>query len=156
MSRLAVLALGLALTCDWLEASSVEVDLRGLGRVRGLQNPQSRVFRGIPYAQPPLAENRWNAPIPVAAWAPRVLDASQFGPACFQDGLDFDPVIANWSEDCLTLNVFAPIDGANGSRPVLVYLHGGSYNNGGSNESRLNGQFLAEEHLLVVVTLNYR
>ncbi len=75
-----VCALGLALTCDWLEASSVEVDLRGLGRVRGLQNPQFRVFRGIPYAQPPLAENRWNAPIPVAAWAPRVLDASQFGP----------------------------------------------------------------------------
>jgi para-nitrobenzyl esterase len=93
--------------------------------------------------------------VSASSWEPRVLDASAYGPSCVQPA-GFDPPITVMSEDCLFLNVFAPAN-VSSPLPVMVWLHGGGWENGGGNESRLNGTWavaLTAAHL--VVTLNYR
>jgi para-nitrobenzyl esterase len=112
-------------------------------------------FLGIPYAAPPVGDLRWTAPQPVAAWeTPRA--AVTYGPDCAQlpDPSDAAPTGTTPSEDCLYLNVWRPV-GNPENLPVLLWIHGGGYVNGGASPAVYDGAALAEKGI-VVVSLNYR
>src|SRR5262245_26378436 len=114
-------------------------------------------FLGIPYAAPPVGNGRFRAPSPVAPW-PAVRRALAFGPAAPQGAGVRSRLpsfsVAETNEDCLTVNVWTPATA--GSRPVLVWLHGGAYLSGGSAMDVFDGARLAAEGDCVVVTVNYR
>ena len=113
------------------------------------------VFRGIPYAAPPVGDLRWRAPRPPAHWR-GVRNADRLGKNCMQTQVygDIDPFAAGVSEDCLYLNVWtAGLAGA--KRPVLIWIHGGGFRAGFGGEARHDGGPLARKGA-VVVTLNYR
>lgn len=121
------------------------------GWLEGTLEGDTRVFRGIPYAAPPTGERRFAPPAPAQAWS-GVLPAMAFGPSCPQPN---DPVAipGPQNEDCLTLNVAAPVSSSR-ALPVVVFLHGGGFKQGGSADFSLRG--LGEAGGLVVVTVNYR
>src|SRR6185437_2732923 len=114
------------------------------------------VFRGIPYAAPPVGALRWRPPQPAAKWA-GVRDASKLGHNCMQHQPydDIDPFTAGVSEDCLYLNVWTTSLAARSKKPVMVWIHGGGFWAGFGGEERHNGAPLAKKGA-VVVTLNYR
>ncbi|KUR79407.1 carboxylesterase/lipase family protein [Novosphingobium sp. FSW06-99] len=126
------------------------------GALRGFAQGNLRVFRGVPYAQPPVGALRWQAPVALPRWA-GLRDATQFGPAAFQPGATLSSVYATppmpMSEDCLSLNIWAPRDAVDA--PVFVWIHGGALWNGSSREAMYDGSHLAEQGL-VVVSINYR
>lgn len=137
-----------------VETVSVETPL---GEIVGQQTARIRTFLGIPYAEAPVDELRWRSPRPLAAWDSR-LQAKEFGSACPQDlgsiaGLsDGD---TSGSEDCLFLNIYTPPDVDSGANlPVMVWIHGGAFVAGASNQYDLS--VLAAENNLVAVSLNYR
>jgi para-nitrobenzyl esterase len=113
------------------------------------------VYKGIPYAAPPVGALRWREPQPAAPWK-GVPAATAFGPACFQDPKQ--PVagtaIEQVSEDCLYLNVWTPKQRA-GKLPVMVWLHGGGHVQGAGSLPSYDGAELARRGV-VVVTINYR
>ena len=119
------------------------------------------VFRGVPYARPPVGPLRFAAPLPPEGWTGR-RDATTFGPAAAQSSLDvtYVPGFSLWegigatSEDCLTLNVWTP--GLTGRRPVVVWLHGGAFLKGAASQALYDGATLAGRGDVVVVTANYR
>lgn len=112
----------------------------------------ARAFLGVPYAQPPVGELRFQPPQPAKRWH-GVLEATDFGPSCMQNPGALS-ASGELSEDCLTLNVYSPESPDYGSLPVMVFIHGGAFVAGGSNQ--YDGWRLAEEYGAVVVTLNYR
>ena len=114
------------------------------------------VFRGIPYAAPPVGALRWRPPQPAAKWA-GVRDASKLGHNCMQHQPydDIDPFTAGVSEDCLYLNVWTTSLAARSKKPVMVWIHGGGFWAGFGGEERHNCAPLAKKGA-VVVTLNYR
>ena len=117
---------------------------------------QLNVFRGVPYAAPPIGVDRWREPQRLAPWAgPR--QAKQFGPRCMQMAAHPDIVFRSPSmnEDCLYLNVWAPATAADNKLPVLVYFHGGGFAFGDGSEPRYDGGHLAARGM-IVVTVNYR
>ena len=128
------------------------------GTLAGVVDPASGVFvfRGIPYAAPPVGENRWRAPAPAAHFT-GVRPAERLGKNCVQDQVyaDIDAFAAGISEDCLYLNVWTQTTNATANRPVMVWIHGGGYTAGFGGEERHNGSRLAQKGA-VVVTLNYR
>ncbi len=127
------------------------------GTLEGLDTAGVMVFRGIPYAAPPVGELRWKRPQPAKRWT-GVRPASQLGHNCVQHQPygDIDPFAAGVSEDCLYLNVWTNSLGTGASRrPVLVWIHGGGFWAGFGGEERHNGARLAQKGA-VVVTLNYR
>ena len=132
----------------------------GLGKVEGFERDGVRVFRGIPYAKPPVGERRFRAPEGPEPWA-GVRDASKFGPAAHQPPLmlaalpGFD--IGEQSEDCLYLNVYAPAGASTASpKPVMVWIHGGAFVIGSGAQSIYDGCKLARRGDVVLVTINYR
>ncbi|GAA2152881.1 carboxylesterase/lipase family protein [Actinomadura napierensis] len=127
------------------------------GPVEGIQSRDRSVtvFRGIPYAAPPIGDLRWRPPRPAEPWE-GVRRAHAFGPVCPQPpsgelaGLDLP-----MSEDCLTLNVWTGAESPEERRPVLVWVHGGGFRLGTGADPRHDGVNLARKGL-VVVTFNYR
>jgi len=128
------------------------------GQLSGLSEKGSNtcVFRGIPYAAPPVGSLRWRAPEPAPAWT-GVRPATTWGARCMQEGfmdlINFDPS-DKMSEDCLYLNIWRPKK--SGSFPVMVWIHGGGYTEGTGNTPMYWGDRLAEAGDVVVVTFNYR
>jgi para-nitrobenzyl esterase len=126
------------------------------GVVSGVTEGNLRVFKGIPYAEPPVGAARWKPPGALPRWS-GTRDATQFGPACPQPSRHIDSVytsdIGATSEDCLTLNVWSPA-GAHDA-PVFVWIHGGAFTAGSSKEVLYDGARLAAQGV-VVVTINYR
>jgi para-nitrobenzyl esterase len=127
------------------------------GRVRGVHEDELVVFRGIPFAAPPVGELRFAAPRRPEAWE-GVRGASSFAPMAPQqaasplEAIPGDPI--EQSEDCLALNVWTPgLDGPR--RPVMVFVHGGGFIGGSSSVSVYRGTALARAGA-VVVTFNYR
>ena len=140
--------LGLAAPSFAGEAPVVETPA---GAVRGEAQGDVRIFRGIPYARPPLNDLRWREPQPMPRWS-GVREARQFGAACMQPASPFydHPGV---SEDCLFLNVWAPAE-ARGA-PVLVWIHGGSLVGGAGSDPIHDGSALAAQGVMVV-SINYR
>ncbi|HKX56886.1 MAG TPA: carboxylesterase family protein [Xanthomonadales bacterium] len=126
------------------------------GMVQGLTEGSVRVFKGIPYALPPTGEARWKSPQP-APQGQGALEATAYGPACIQPtsrgNTIYSSDIAPFSEDCLTLNIWAPADVSDA--PVFFWIHGGALLAGSSKESLYDGARLAQQGL-VVVSINYR
>lgn len=115
------------------------------GMIVGSVDEGINTFKGVPFAAPPVGDLRWKAPQPVAAWSGERA-TTEFGKRCMQGRASTDT-----SEDCLTLNVYAPPNAKNA--PVMVWIHGGS-NTGGSG-SIYNGAAFAKDGI-VTVTVNYR
>ena len=127
------------------------------GTLEGFDSARVKVFRGIPYAAPPVGALRWRPPQPTKPWR-GVRAAKQLGRNCIQHQpySDIDPVAAGVSEDCLNLNVWTKSLDKNATpRPVMVWIHGGGFFAGFGGEERHNGARLAQKGV-VVVTLNYR
>jgi len=124
------------------------------GRLRGQALDGVRVWRGVPYASPPIGDLRFRAPVPVAPWT-GVRDASDFGPICPQPPLAGRAPTEPMDEDCLHLNVWAPTSGA-APRPVMVFIHAGAYYVGSGSNPRFDGARLSTAGNVVVVTINYR
>lgn len=127
------------------------------GPVRGIYANGMRQWRGIPYATPPIGELRWRPPVPPPAWK-EPLEAVTFGDVCAQDAPAF-PGFAHtsYSEDCLYLNVFAPLHEAQGPTeklPVMVWIHGGGFSCGASND--YDPSRLVNDGNIVFISLNYR
>ena len=114
-----------------------------------------QVFKGIPFAAPPLGVLRWKPPLPAPHWT-GVLKATQFGPRCMQIHLYDDMFFRDNgpSEDCLYLNVWTPVKSSTARLPVMVWLHGGG-DAGGTSEPRQDGENLAKRGV-VVVSCAYR
>ncbi|MBB5081959.1 carboxylesterase/lipase family protein [Nonomuraea endophytica] len=127
------------------------------GKVRGRSYDGVTAFLGIPYAEPPTGANRFRAPVPARGWD-GVRDALEFGPTAPQRPypepiarfLPDDPIEG---EGCLNLNVWTP--SPVGSRPVMVWIHGGAFRNGSSARSMFDGRAFARDDV-VLVSLNYR
>ena len=145
-------AMTLALLCGLTAGAHAGPVVTTDGPVEGFAKNTVTQFLGIPYAKPPVGDLRWMPPQPAAKWtAPR--KANKFGPTCAQVttlGPFAGP--ANSNEDCLYLNVFTPDMKA--KLPVLVWIHGGGYFDGASND--YDATKLAAQGKLVVVTFNYR
>lgn len=126
------------------------------GSVRGRAEGNVLAFKGIPYAQPPVGENRWRVPIRAQPWG-GVREAREYGPACIQPTPGppniYSDSLGATSEDCLSLNVWTPSTA--GKAPVIVWIHGGALVAGSSKEKLYDGARLASEGA-VVVTINYR
>ncbi len=136
------------------------------GLVRGVSGNNTRisVFKGIPFAAPPVGENRWKAPQPCKKWD-GVYDAFEFAPISMQDqpGIGTDIYCREWhvdpdipmDEDCLYLNVWTPAKTKEDNLPVLVWFFGGGFQWGYTAEMEFNGEQLAKRGI-IVVTVNYR
>jgi len=126
------------------------------GAVRGVETEGQHVFKGIPYALPPVGERRWKPPLVVPAWQ-GVRDATHFGPACQQPPAPPSSIYAEtypaMSEDCLSLNIWAPAKAKN--LPVFVWIHGGNLVRGSSQQAMFDGAALAKRGI-IVVSINYR
>ncbi len=126
------------------------------GKLQGMASGKVHVFKGIPYALPPVGALRWQAPLPAKKWK-GVRESTQFGAACIQPKGKRDSIyfwsLPSTSEDCLSLNVWAPADARNA--PVFFWIHGGALSGGSGSEPLYDGTKLAERGI-VVVTINYR
>ncbi|MFE7802133.1 carboxylesterase/lipase family protein [Nocardia sp. NPDC057440] len=136
---------------------NIEPEIRtAAGVVRGRWEISVAVFRGIPYAQPPVGSRRFAAPVPAQPWN-GVRDVLEFGPSVPQAGCAMSSVsgdTGDGSGNCLTLNVWSPDLGAAGL-PVMVWIHGGKYLEGTSSNPHHDGATLAGSGV-VMVSMNYR
>ncbi len=127
------------------------------GALQGASEDGVTVFKGVPYAAAPVGENRWRAPQPVAGWS-GVRAATSFGHDCAQAPFppDAAPIETTPAEDCLYLNIWKPVTAAPGARlPVMVWIHGGGFVNGGTSPGVYSGASFARDGV-VFVSLNYR
>ena len=128
------------------------------GVLEGVFEPGSgiRVFKGIPFARPPLGDLRWKPPMAPRDWE-GVRKADKFGPRAMQRPMFGDMVFRSdgVSEDCLYLNVWTPAASPKDRLPVLVYFYGGGFAAGDGSEGRYDGESMARRGI-VAVTVNYR
>ncbi len=127
------------------------------GKIAGVLDRGVHVFKGIPYAAPPVEGLRWKPPQPVIPWS-GVRDASRFGYECpqpqYPDGSIYIRPLQPQSEDCLSINVWTAAEP--GDRlPVLVWIHGGALTYGSGISDVRDGVPLAQRNI-VLVSLNYR
>lgn len=145
----------LVAACDSARANSPPVVSTDSGPVQGVQQGDSTIYEGMPFAAPPVGELRWRAPQSVAPWsALKVLD--HFGPNCMQKGMyPSDQPTGEVSEDCLYLNLWVPAHAAGEKLPVMVWIYGGGLDNGSGSIPLYHGDVLAQRGV-IVVTFNYR
>ncbi len=122
-------------------------------------SPDVRVYRGVPFAAPPVGDLRWKAPQPAAKWQ-GVRKAAEFSNACWQTPYPaaaaiYQAMLPGLSEDCLYLNVWTPAKSAKDRLPVMVWIHGGGFTRGFGGTSSYNGEALARKGA-IIVTINYR
>lgn len=126
------------------------------GILEGTSNAGIRVFKGIPFAAPPVGDLRWRPPQPPGNWS-GVRKADKFGPRAMQRPIfgDMNFRSDGMSEDCLYLNVWTPATSSREKLPVLVYFYGGGFVAGDGSEPRYDGESMARKGI-VAVTVNYR
>ena len=124
----------------------------GVGSLDGSFAPSApgAVFKGVPFAQPPVGRLRWHEPLPVSPWE-SVKVASSFGSACFQ----YAGGVPSGDEDCLYLNIWTPEWPVRSLRPVMLWLFGGANATGSAANPTFDGSAFARQGM-VVVTANYR
>ncbi|MEV4441956.1 carboxylesterase family protein [Streptomyces sp. NPDC049577] len=127
------------------------------GRLRGSWEDGVAVFRGIPFAEPPVGASRFAAPRPVRGWS-GVREAVSYGPPPPQAGVFGMDALSRDApdDDWLTVNVWSPEPGPGARLPVMVWIQGGGYVFGTSGLPEYDGGRLARDGGVVVVTLNYR
>lgn len=127
------------------------------GKLEGEVKNELYVFKGIPYAAPPVGELRWMPPQPVKSWE-GVKQVKAFGAIAPQPTMQMGPVTQApqpQSEDCLFLNIWTPgLD--NARRPVMVWIHGGAFSIGSGSDSMYDSDVLVRRGNIVLVTINYR
>jgi para-nitrobenzyl esterase len=149
------LAAGLAAVSLSLQASAALAPVHvQSGWVQGMPDDGLTVYRGIPFAAPPVGALRWRAPRPPAPWS-GVRRADRFAPSCMQPtGQPWMPPL-QVSEDCLYLNVWTPARSTHAALPVMVWIYGGGYMTGSTALPVFDGGQLAR-HGVVVVSIAYR
>ena len=120
------------------------------GLVQGTSEDGLTVYRGIPFAAPPVGDLRWHAPEPAAKWD-GVRQATKFAPGPIQSARP----PSGMSEDCLYLNVWTPAKSAKDRIPVLVWIYGGGFSGGATSEASYSGEKLAKKGV-VLVSIAYR
>jgi para-nitrobenzyl esterase len=122
------------------------------------KSPEVRVYRGIPFAAPPVGDLRWKAPQPPASWT-GVREAKEFSNACWQTpypaGSIYQAKLPPLSEDCLYLNIWTAAKAAEDRLPVMVWIHGGGFTRGSGISDAYDGENFARQGV-VLVTINYR
>jgi len=122
------------------------------------KSPEVRVYRGIPFAAPPVGDLRWKAPQPPASWT-GVREAKEFSNACWQTsypaGSIYQAKLPPLSEDCLYLNVWTAAKSSKDKLPVMVWIHGGGFTRGSGTSDAYDGENFARKGV-VLVTINYR
>jgi para-nitrobenzyl esterase len=134
-------------SCTQLEPDQVQTQS---GIVQGTVSDSLRIFKGIPFAKPPIGNLRWKAPEPVEAWD-GVIPTTEFAPAAMQPG---NPPSGK-NEDCLYLNVWTPVMPSADKLPVLVWIYGGGFSFGSTSEPVYDGTELAKKGV-VFVSIPYR
>ena len=125
------------------------------GTISGVSADGLSVYKGVPFAAPPIGDLRWRPPMPAVPWT-GVRKADSFAPACMQVGVSMPgetpPAV---SEDCLYLNIWTPNKTPDDHLPVIVWIYGGGYVNGSASMPLYWGDRLAHEGV-IVVTIAYR
>ena len=126
------------------------------GKLQGTEHSGVKIFKGVPYATPPVGELRWKETQPLKPWK-GIRKADQFGPVAMQiiNTEDWNLGTDKMSEDCLYLNIWTPTKTMDEKLPVLVYIHGGGLSAGSGSEPRYNGESMARKGI-VLVSINYR
>ncbi|MDY6947938.1 MAG: carboxylesterase family protein [Pseudomonadota bacterium] len=154
--QLRIIAWSVAVLFAMPAAADVPIVRAPAGTVKGEADGAVNVFKGLPYALPPVGAARWKPPVAMPVWS-GVRDATKFGASCIQPksrtGSIYASDLGAISEDCLFLNVWAEPGASNA--PVMVWIHGGALTTGSSSEPMYNGAQLAERGV-VVVSINYR
>ncbi|WP_321477544.1 carboxylesterase family protein [uncultured Paludibaculum sp.] len=134
-------------------ADVVKVDT---GRLQGMTREGVVAFKGIPFAAPPVGELRWRAPQPAKAWK-GVRPAAEYGADCMQKPFPGDaaPLGVTPAEDCLYVNVWVPERAPSKKMPVMVWIYGGGFVNGGSSPAVYDGSQFAKQGI-AFVSFNYR
>ena len=158
MKKLSIGITLLLFTCNFAHAqqtaqgNSPEVKTTS-GTVRGVKNGDVAAFKGIPYAAPPVGEFRWRPPQPVKPWTD-VRDASKDCADCPQRAWPGSTAVQ--SEDCLFINVWAPVNATNKSKlPVMLWIHGGGFTGGSGSGPGSAGDAFAKQGV-ILATINYR
>ena len=123
------------------------------GEVQGVVTEGISIFKGIPFAAPPVGDLRWKAPAPVQAWT-GIKKADAFGPACMQ-AANSQGNTAPVSEDCLYLNVWTPAKKPGEKIPVIVWIYGGGFSGGSTSIPMYDGMGFAKKGV-VLVSVAYR
>lgn len=120
------------------------------GLIQGTINDSLMVFKGIPFAAPPVGDLRWKAPQPVEKWD-GIMQTTAFAPAPMQGG---NPPSGK-SEDCLYLNIWTPAKNPRDKIPVMVYIYGGGFSGGYTSDPWISGEKLAKKGV-ILVSIAYR
>ena len=148
MKKLSLLAAIVSLACA-VSAQPAPVKTE-FGLVQGTIEDGLTVYKGIPFAAPPVGNLRWKAPQPAAKWE-GVKQTTQFAPGPIQGG----NIPSGKSEDCLYLNIWSPAKSAKDKIPVLVWIYGGGFAAGATSEANYSGEKLAKKGV-VLVSIAYR
>ncbi len=152
MSLRGAFALVLAMIAGPAASGAVRIDT---GLIQGSRDGDLAVYKGVPFAAPPVGPLRWREPAPAASWR-GVRRADAFAPACMQTGVSMPgEAPPRISEDCLYLNIWTPARTAHARLPVIVWIYGGGFSNGSASMPLYWGDRLARKGA-VVVTISYR
>ena len=141
-----------------------QIIMTAKGKVRGIETENAYVYKGVPYAKPPVGKLRWHAPVSMDAWE-GVLDATKFQNRCAQPGeqpgsfyykefFSNEEFVPPMSEDCLYLNIWTPKQ-VSEKCPVAIWYHGGGFLSGHSSEIEFDGDCYAKRGI-ILVTVTYR
>ncbi|QDH79876.1 carboxylesterase family protein [Echinicola soli] len=144
-----VLATGVLMSAVWPNNDLLQVEVEQ-GVLQGKQENGIAVFKGVPFAEPPIDELRWKAPQSPRAWE-GVRKATSYAPSPYQPG---NPASGK-SEDCLYLNIWTPASSPNDNLPVMVWIYGGGFSFGTTADPVTTGKHLAEKGV-IVVSIAYR
>ena len=151
-SRVSAVLFSFLLSAGMASAAQVHIES---GALQGLEMNGLSVYKGVPYAAPPLNDLRWREPQPLKSWK-GVRKATAFAPACLQTGVSMPgetpPTV---SEDCLYLNLWTPARKANERLPVIVWIHGGGYSTGSASMPLYWGDKIAQKGV-ILVSIAYR
>ncbi len=127
------------------------------GKIKGIKVKENVLrFTGIPFAKPPVGKLRFKAPVDPEPWA-GIKDTTEFGPAAIQPHDEEENVsMGSQSEDCLQLNIWTQGLNDKKNRPVMVWVHGGGFFTGGTNDPWYDGTSFVERGDVVMVTIQYR
>jgi para-nitrobenzyl esterase len=154
--RILVAAVAICQTLMWAAAGRAQDEVTiDTGTLKGATDAGVTSFKGVPFAAPPVGELRWRPPQPTAKWS-GVRQATEYGHDCMQLPFPSDaaPLGTTPAEDCLVANVWAP-EHRTGKLPVMVWIYGGGFVNGGSSPAVYDGSQFARQGI-VFVSFNYR